>query len=296
MREETKPLTLHPAFQQKTVHILVRWLIIALAFHFIALSGVRTEEFSLAVQISSVFIASNLLLMIVPRRQFSPGRFFRGLIAFDLAFVAVCLYFLREPGAYYHWIYILLLGLLLWRRDVREVLATLAAGLVLSGLATLVLQGEWRISSDTGDFLRISILFAIGVFYFFVVELLDGNARLFHIVARAKQEWERTADAMSELILLVDGEGRIQRVNRALADHLGQKPAELVGQLWHSVLDGSEAPPWESPLLQMARVRKPVQERHTHAKLRCVTETTAIPLFEGEALAGAIYVLRPLKE
>lgn len=293
---ETRSPLFPRSFEQKTVHILVRWLIIALAFHFLALSGIRPEEFPLAVKIIYAFIVSNLLLMVVPRKLFAPGGFFHGLVALDLGFVAACMYFLREPAAYYHWLYILLLGFLFWRRELRQVLIALVAGLVLAGAANFLLQGTWRIASDSGDFLRMSILFAVAVFYFFVMELLNHNACLFQVVARAKQEWERTADAMSEWILLVDEEGRIQRINRPLAEQLGKNPAQLVGQRWYAVLDGSEKAPAASPLARMFQHRAPVEDRFTHASLLSETQATAIPLFEGPTPAGAIYVLRPAKK
>jgi len=286
-------LTLHPAFEQKVVHILVRWLLIILAFHFVALSGVDPREFGVATKVSYAFILSNLLLMAVPRRYFSPGRFVCWLIGADFAFVALGLYFVREPGTQYHWLFILLLGLLGWRRKVREVLIALAAGLLITTLTMHTLKGRWLFFYDTGDFLRAGILFAVAIFYFYVIALLGRNARLFHIVERAKQEWERTADAMNEFIMLVDQRGRIQRVNRALAERLGKKPPEVVEKFWYAVLDTSDAPRPESPLAQMFANGAPVSARFTHQALGLETQTLAVPLFEGDLLAGALYILRP---
>jgi len=124
--------------------------------------------------------------------------------------------------------------------------------------------------------------------------LLDGNARLFHTVTRAKQEWERTADAMSELILMVDEMGRIRRVNRALAALLGQNPEHLVGGTWHAALDSRNTPPPDSPLDRMFQTLAPVEGRYSHARLKGEAHATAIPLFEDDTLVGAIYVLRPV--
>ena len=293
MQPETRSPVLLPAFEQKTVHVLVRWLILALAFHFLALSGVRPAEFSLAIQITSVLMLSNLLLMFVPARLFSSQRFFHGVVALDLAYVAVALYFLREPFTVYHWVYIAALGLLFWRGNLREMLLVLAVGLATCGAATAALRGEWEISADSATFLRTTILLAVAAFYFFLMGLLDRNARLFHTVARAKQEWERTADAMSELILMVDENGRIRRVNRALAALLGENPARLVGQSWHAALDGRETPFPDSPLDRMFQTLASVEGRFAHARLSGEAHATAIPLFEGDALVGALYVLRP---
>lgn len=296
MQPTPKPVGLPPAFEQKTVHILVRWLIIALAFHFLALSGVRAEEFPPAIRITSLFILSNLLLMFVPARVFSRDRFFYGLVGLDLGFVATSLYFLREPTGLYHWVYIVALGLLFWKGNLRETLLVLAAGLVACGAASSVLLGEWRISSDTGDFLRATILLAVAVFYFFLMGLLERNARLFHTVARAKQEWERTADAMSEWILLLDADGRIRRINQPLADRLGKTPRQLAGERWYAALDGRDAPFPDSPLNRMFQTLSPAEGRCAHSKLSCEAQATAIPLFDDGTLVEALYVLRPIKK
>lgn len=295
MPRESSPSVL-PAFEQKTVHILVRWLILALAFHFLALSGMRPEEFPLAIQITSVLMLSNLLLMFVPTGVFAARRFLHGVVALDLAYVAAALYFLREPFTVYHWVYIAALGLLFWRGSLRETLLVLVGGLVVCGAATAAIRGEWQISADGAAFLRTTILLAVAAFYFFLMGLLDRNARLFHTVARAKQEWERTADAMSELILLVDERGRIRRVNRALAARLGKNPAELVGRAWHGVLDGRDLPSLDSPLDRMFQTLTTAEGRFTHARLSGEAHAAAIPLFEDDTLVGAIYVLRPTQK
>jgi len=294
VQRESSPSVPLPAFEQKTVHVLVRWLILALAFHFLALSGVRPDEFSLAIQITSAMMLSNLLLMFVPAQLSSSQRLFHGVVALDLAYVATALYFLREPFTVYHWVYIVALGLLFWRGNLRETLLVLAGGLVVCGAATAAIRGEWQISADGATFLRTTILLAVAAFYFFLMGLLDRNARLFHTVARAKQEWERTADAMSELVLMVDERGRIRRINRALAARLGKNPAELVGRPWHSVLDGRDLPLPDSPLDRMFQTLAAAEGRFSHARLAGEAHAAAIPLFEDDALVGAIYVLRPV--
>ena len=285
--------SLPPAFEHKVVQILVRWLLIILAFHFVALSRVSPVELVWAVRISYLFALSNLLLMAVPRRYFSPGLFSRVVMAADLVFVAASLYFVRESGSEYHWLLILSLVLFTWRRDVWLVLVVLALGLPAVSLFVRMTAGSWVVFSDAGDFLRSAILFVVGLLYFFLLELLNRNATLFLLVARAKQEWERTADAMSELILLLDGEGRIRRVNRALAERLGKSPSDLIGKLWHAALEGSEQPRADSPLARMFASRAPIDARYGHGALGGEMEVSAVPVFEGDSLVEAVYVLRP---
>ncbi|MGH7644744.1 MAG: ATP-binding protein, partial [Gemmatimonadales bacterium] len=69
-----------------------------------------------------------------------------------------------------------------------------------------------------------------------------ANARFFSMVERAKLQWETAFDALSEGIAVVDDEGRMRRVNRALADLLGRPiPQVLGGHLCHALLGRSLA-------------------------------------------------------
>ncbi len=56
------------------------------------------------------------------------------------------------------------------------------------------------------------------------------NAQLFELVARGKQAWEETFDAIEDGISVHDQNCRMLRVNRSLAAMLGSTPQELVGQ------------------------------------------------------------------
>jgi len=76
------------------------------------------------------------------------------------------------------------------------------------------------------------------------------NARLFSQVEQAKREWERTFDATSDLIALVDLEGRIIRVNKAFAARLDRTPREVVGLPLQHVL-AEEGSPFPDPFLAL---------------------------------------------
>lgn len=52
-------------------------------------------------------------------------------------------------------------------------------------------------------------------------------------IVRAKNQWERTFHAVSDLIFITDAHGTIVRINRAMADRLGMTPDEAVGSSCH---------------------------------------------------------------
>jgi len=57
-----------------------------------------------------------------------------------------------------------------------------------------------------------------------------AQAELFEMVARGKQEWETTFDAMSDGIFIFDRAGQLKRVNRAGAAMEGAHPRTLLGK------------------------------------------------------------------
>ncbi len=59
----------------------------------------------------------------------------------------------------------------------------------------------------------------------------------------AKEEWERTFDALSDPVMILDLNYRIIKANKAMADALGVTPAKAVGMTCYKAVHGTEAPP-----------------------------------------------------
>ena len=57
-----------------------------------------------------------------------------------------------------------------------------------------------------------------------------------------KEQWERTFDAVPDMIAIIDNQFRIARVNRAMADRLGISTAEAVGLQCHDVVHHTAVP------------------------------------------------------
>ena len=76
-----------------------------------------------------------------------------------------------------------------------------------------------------------------------ITELHDAEKA----VLRAKQEWERTFDAIPDLVAILDDHHRIVRVNRAMAARLGLTPEQCAGRLCHSTVHGLDCPPGFCP-------------------------------------------------
>jgi len=58
---------------------------------------------------------------------------------------------------------------------------------------------------------------------------------LFSQVKRAKDEWTMAMDGVSELVILVDAAGEVQRCNKAVCDFFGKSYPEILGRRWENL-------------------------------------------------------------
>ena len=89
------------------------------------------------------------------------------------------------------------------------------------------------------------------------------NSRLVEELLMAKQEWERTFDAVPDLIAILDTDHRIIRVNRSMAKRLGRQPEQCAGLACFQCVHGLENPPSICPhVLTLADGKEHVAELH----------------------------------
>jgi PAS domain S-box-containing protein len=116
-------------------------------------------------------------------------------------------------------------------------------------------------------------------------------------VLRAKQEWERTFDAVPDLIAILDDQHRVIRANRAMAARLGVSPQECIGKVCHEVVHGSDCPPEFCPHSRsLADGREHVAEVHEE-RLGGDFLVSTTPLMDAQGkLLGAVHVARDITE
>ncbi|MDK9716427.1 MAG: PAS domain-containing protein, partial [Trichlorobacter sp.] len=69
-------------------------------------------------------------------------------------------------------------------------------------------------------------------------------------VRRSRDEWERTFDAMADLIFIIDANHRILRINQAALDALGVTRTQAVQSRCYLCMHGKDAPPESCPQSQ----------------------------------------------
>jgi PAS domain S-box-containing protein len=126
---------------------------------------------------------------------------------------------------------------------------------------------------------------------------ITGKKRMQDEILRAKNEWERTFDAVPDLIAILDREQRIVRVNKAMADRLGIQPQDAIGQHCYKVVHHLGMPPRSCPhQLLLNDGREHSSEIHEDT-LNGDFLVTASPLTDvSGALTGSVHVLHDISE
>jgi len=75
-----------------------------------------------------------------------------------------------------------------------------------------------------------------------IVQDITQRKRAESLIVQAKQEWERTFDAVPDLIMILDNEYRVLRTNKSMAERLGCTPKDLVGRICYDAFHGTEKP------------------------------------------------------
>ncbi len=114
---------------------------------------------------------------------------------------------------------------------------------------------------------------------------------------RAKNDWERTFDAVPDLISIIDLNHTITRVNKAMADCCGLSPKELIGRKCYEVMHGT---PHHHPCCPHAELiqdgledTKQIEEK----RLERTFDITVSPLHDADGqLTACVHIARDISE
>ncbi|MBI5572659.1 MAG: PAS domain S-box protein [Desulfomonile tiedjei] len=127
--------------------------------------------------------------------------------------------------------------------------------------------------------------------------LLDEKRRVEQAIARAKADWERTFDAVPDLVAIIGKDFRIRRVNRSMASRLGMTPQEVVGATCYSLVHQGGAPPDTCPHRQLMQDGQEHTAETYEAALGGTFLVSASPIRDADGeLIGCVHVARDLTE
>ena len=70
------------------------------------------------------------------------------------------------------------------------------------------------------------------------------------------QQWEASFDAMSDVLSLIDVEGRIIQCNEAMSNLLGKPSSEIIGSTCWDLMHGASEPIEGCPIVRMRETRR----------------------------------------
>jgi diguanylate cyclase (GGDEF)-like protein/PAS domain S-box-containing protein len=97
----------------------------------------------------------------------------------------------------------------------------------------------------------------------------------------AKQEWEQTVDAVSDLIMVVDLGHRITRINKTAANKFGIDVREALGQPCQRLMHGTESIPKFCPMRQLNNGGLPKSVEYHEKHLGIFIHETIFPIEKG---------------
>lgn len=117
------------------------------------------------------------------------------------------------------------------------------------------------------------------------------------LLFQAKQEWERTIDAMPDMIAIVDRNHRIVRVNRPMLEKLGTSYDEFVGEKCHVCAHNNNAPPQYCPHSMLLEDGKEHRAEIFEKRLGGHCEIIVVPYCDSDGtIVGSVHIVRDINE
>ena len=111
----------------------------------------------------------------------------------------------------------------------------------------------------------------------------------------SRDEWERTFNTVPDLIAILDGEHRVVRVNKAMADRLGVTPEQARGMHCYEVVHGTSVPPEFCPHALTCRDKSEHAAEVHEPRLGGDFLVSTTPLCDVQGrLIGSIHVARDI--
>ncbi|MFH1148284.1 MAG: PAS domain S-box protein [Pseudomonadota bacterium] len=93
--------------------------------------------------------------------------------------------------------------------------------------------------------------------YFMILRDILARKQTEEALVRAKEDWENTFDAITDLVMLLDNEHTIVRVNKAAAEALAATKEDLIGRKCYEIIHETSRPIKQCPLTVTINKMKP---------------------------------------
>ena len=127
-----------------------------------------------------------------------------------------------------------------------------------------------------------------------ILDITDRK-RAEKIVVEEKKRWERTFEAVPDMIAILDNNFNIVQVNKAMSDRLGLEPDECTGQVCYTVVHGMDGPPAYCPHFQSIKDHREHTAEVSEERLRGIFNVSTSPIFDNQGqMIGSVHVARDI--
>ena len=127
--------------------------------------------------------------------------------------------------------------------------------------------------------------------------LIEARRQTSAAISNAKKDWERTFDAVPDLISIIDLNNTVIRVNKAMADRCGLPSQEMVGQKCYEVVHSLHGVVCCCPSIGMAQGGLVNAVEIEEKSLDGFFDVTVSPLYDEEGRVTAyVHVMRDISE
>ncbi|MFZ5774774.1 MAG: GAF domain-containing protein [Thermodesulfobacteriota bacterium] len=116
-------------------------------------------------------------------------------------------------------------------------------------------------------------------------------------IRHAKEEWERTFDAIDEVVTIHDREMTIVRANRAAGNLFGVEPGMLVGRKCHEVFRGEPSACPDCPEVLSVKTRQTEHGEIHHQNIKRLFDVSSCPIIDQQGeLTGFVHIAKDITE
>lgn len=205
--------------------------IICLAYMLVFEPG-RFEDKGWSYLYIALYMGTNLLLSVLPDKIFHQRRFYNLLVCFDTILIAVGIYLVGQVETAFFLIYFFIIGIASLSTDFRYLMINTAMFVLIYGW---IMHTQGRFSGELATLyaLRLPFIFVVSLLFGYIIDALikDINKDL----KDSEEKFRSLVQSIEGYVFMLDRQGRLISVNRALARYLGQSENHLVGCIYTQV-------------------------------------------------------------
>jgi len=170
--------------------------------------------------------------------------------------------------------------------------------------ASKIFKGEYKMRRKEGGIFHAEIMVTeishdsknkISLLY--VVRDIDEQVRVMGKLRKAKEQWERTFDAIDDIVTIQDSQMRIVRVNKAATKLLEKGFENLIGKTCYNVFRGTTEPCENCPEILTFKNHKTYSGIVEHKTLGRTFQVTTSPMLDDTGrLQGIVHVAKDITD